>query len=189
MGIEKLKGSLLSEANEDAQKIVGAAETHVRGMLEEERSKKSAMKKDAEKDIGRLLEEQRNERIAWARLESKRVVAEAREDAIKEVLGDFFESLNSVRKSPEYKKFLAKEAVTAAAELGGNVVIHVVKGDKQNIPTIKSAKVVEDLDCLGGAIVETTNGKIRIDLTLETLFETSKDDIRKQISDKLFGGK
>jgi V/A-type H+-transporting ATPase subunit E len=188
MGIERLKGSLLTEANEDAQKIVQAAEAHVAGMLEEERSRRAQMKKEAEAEVERLLEEQRNERIAWARLESKRIVAEGREDAIKNVLEEFFEELKGIRKTPEYRRFLSKAVAAAAAELGGDVTIRVVKGDKALLSALK-ARVVEDLDSVGGAIVESPDGKIRVDMTLETLFESRRDDIRKQIYEKLFGEK
>jgi V/A-type H+-transporting ATPase subunit E len=189
MGIERLKGSLLSEANEDARKIVEAAETHVSRMLEEERSRIAARKKESDREIEKLLEEQRNERIAWARLESKRLMAEAREDAIKNVLEEFFDSLEGVRTTPEYRKFLAKAVPEAASELGNSVTVRVLKGDKALLPALKGAKVKEDLDALGGAIVESEDGKIRIDLTLETLFEARRDEIRKRIYDKLFGGK
>src|SRR5512135_3159360 len=130
MGIEKLKGSLISEASQDARKIVDSAEASAKGILDEERSRRAALKKEAEKDVERLLEEQRNERIAWARLESKRVMAEAREDAIKDVLEDFFGSLGSVRKSPEYKKYLSSAVAEAVGELGAGSVVRVVKGDK-----------------------------------------------------------
>lgn len=188
MGIERLKGSLLSEASEDAKKIVEAAESHVSRMVEDERSRKASMKKDADREIEKLLEEQRNERIAWARLESKRILAESREDAIKGVLEEFFDSLEGARKAPEYKKFLAKAVPQAAQELGGSVNIRVLKGDKALLPAVKGAKVFEDLDALGGAIVESADGKIRIDLTLETLFEARRDEIRKTIYEKLFKG-
>lgn len=188
MGIERLKSSLLSEASEDAQKIIAAAESHVRNMVEEERSRRASMKKEAEKDVARLLEEQRNERIAWARLESKRLLAEAREDAIKEVLEEFFNSLGKVRGTPEYKRFLKKAVADAAAELGGNVKIHLMKGEKSLVSAPKGAVVAEDLAGLGGAMVESRDGKIRVDATLETLFEARRDEIRKRIYDSLFGG-
>ncbi|MEW6721694.1 MAG: V-type ATP synthase subunit E, partial [Candidatus Micrarchaeota archaeon] len=146
-----------------------------------------SMKKEAEADVAGALAEQRNERIAWARLESKRILAEAREDAIKAVLEDFFESLKDVRRSAEYKKFLAGAASSASAELGPGTTIHVVKGDKALLGP--KLKVVEDLDGLGGALAESADGKIRIDLTLETLFESQRDDIRKKVHEALFGGK
>lgn len=188
MGIEKLKSSLLSEANEDAQKIVEAAESHVKGMLSEERSRKTAMREKAEKDVERLLKEQRNERIAWARLESKRIIAEAREDALKNVLEQFFEDLKGVRKSPEYKRFMKAAVSEAAAELGRGAVVHLAKGDKKTVPVPRGCKVSEDLAGLGGVMVESADGKIRMDLTLETLFDIRRDDIRKEVSEKLFGG-
>lgn len=189
MGIEKLKGSLLSEANEDARKITETAEAHVRGMVEEERSKASAIKRDAEVEVERLMEEQRNERLAWARLESRRILAEAREDAIKGVLDDFFDVLKSAKNSPEYKKFISKAIAEAVAELGSDVTIRVLKGERKFVPALKNVNIVENLDALGGAIVESSDGKILIDLTLETLFESKRDEIRKQVNDKIFGGK
>ncbi len=188
MGIEKLKGSLLSEAQEDAQGIISAAQAQAMKMVDDESAKVSTMRKDAETDAERMLGEQRNERLAWARLESKRVMSEAREDAIKEVLESFFDALKDARKSSEYKKFLAKAVADAVSELGPGCTIHIVKGDKSLLGASKSAKIVEDLEGLGGALVESGNGKMRIDLTLETQFETKRDDVRKMIYERLFSG-
>jgi V/A-type H+/Na+-transporting ATPase subunit E len=189
MGIEKLRGSLLSEAQEDAQKMIKDAQDQATKIEEEERGKRSTLKKDAEGEVERMLGEQRNERLAWARLESKRVMSEAREDAIREVLESFLDALKGARKTPEYKKYLAKAVAQACSELGSGAIIHIAKGDKSLLGPIKSAKVVEDLDGLGGARIESSSGKMLIDMTLETLFESRKDDIRKMIYDKLFGEK
>jgi len=189
MSIEKLKNSLLSEANEEAEKIVASAQAHVDNMLNEERSKSAALRTEAEMEVSKLLAEQYNERTAWARLEAKRILAEAREDAIENVLEDFFESLSKIRKSPEYKSFLKVSVEKASSELGGSVTIHILKGDKECLPKLKGASIVEDLEGLGGAMVESSDGKVRVNLTLETLFETRRDELRKQIFQKLFESK
>ncbi|MBD3210403.1 hypothetical protein GF318_03405 [Candidatus Micrarchaeota archaeon] len=189
MEIEKLKGSLLSEAEAEAEKIVGTAQADAKAMLSTERAKLSALREKAEEEVEKTLEEQRNERIAWARLEAKRVLAEAREDTIAGVIDQFFQELKNVRKSADYKKLLKESVPSAAKELGKGSVVHVVKGDKAKLPKITGAKVKEDLKGLGGALVESPGGSIRIDLTLETLFESRRDELRKSISDKLFGGK
>lgn len=187
MGIEKLRNSLLSEAKEEASKIVQTAEKEAEAMLQQEKAKQNARKQDAEKEVERSLEEQRNERIAWARLEAKRIRAEAREDAIKNVLEGFFDALAKARGSPEYKKFMKDSTTQAAKDLGGKVIIHVKKGEKKLVPKIKGAKIVEDLNALGGAVVESTDGKVRMDLTFESLVDSKRDDIRKQIAEKIFG--
>lgn len=189
MGIEKLKGSLLSEAGDDAKRILAESEAEARKILGQERERAANLKKETEKEVEATLQEQRNERIAWARLESRRILAEAREDAIKGVLEEFFDSLGNVRRTAEYRKFLAEAVPSAAEELGGGSTIHVLKGDKALLALPKGAKAVEDLEGLGGAMVESADGKIRIDLTLETLFEARRDEVRKSIHESLFGGK
>ena len=50
MGIERLTSSLLKEADEEASRIVEAAEGHVRKMKEDERAKVASLKKKAEKE-------------------------------------------------------------------------------------------------------------------------------------------
>jgi len=189
MGIEKLKNSLLSEATGEAEKIVQTAEAHVKSMLEEERAKRKQMEEEAEKEIGKLLEDQKNERIAWARLEAKRINAEAREDAIGNVLEDILAELKSARGSPEYREFLKRAVPDAVSELGKGSKVHVLKGEKKLLPKLSGAAVSEDLTGLGGALVESEDGKIWIDLRLETLFDSRRDEIRKRIDEKLFGGK
>lgn len=189
MGIEKLRHSLLSEAKEEADEIIQSAEAQAGRMLQEEEAKREAMKASAEQEVEDMLDGQRNERIAWARLEAKRIGAEAREDAINSVMDSFFDTLAKARGSAEYKKFLKGAIAEAASDLGGKVVIHVVKGEKALSPKIKGAKIVDDLDALGGAVVETSDGRIRVDLTMETLVDTRRDEIRKKIADRLFGEK
>ena len=191
MGIERLTSSLLKEADEEAARLVEAAEGHVRKMKEDERAKIASLKKKAEKEAEKLLAEQRNERLAWARLEAKRVVSEAREDAINSAIDDIFSSLKELKKSREYKNFMSKSISAAVKELGGTrLTVHVGKGDKKLLPKLpKTCRVATDLDALGGAVIETSDGKMKIDLTLETLIELRRDELRKMISDELFGGK
>jgi len=191
MGIEKLTSSLLEEAREEASKIVEAAESHVREMKAREREKMAGMEKQAEKEVGNVLKDQRNERLAWARLEAKRITAEAREDAINNAIEDIFDSLGEIRKSKEYKDFMSRSVKAAMDELQGEkLTVHVLKTDKKLLPKLpKGCRVLTDLDSLGGIMIETGDGKMRADLTLETLFELRRDELRKKISTELFGEK
>jgi len=187
MGIEKLTSSLLKDAQDEAAEIVKVAEGHVRQMKADERAKLVSLEKQAEAEVEKVLKEQRNERLAWARLEAKRLVSEAREDAINNAIDAIFSSLNELRKSKEYKDFVSKNVSAAVKELGGKITVHVVKADKNLLPKLpKGCKVAADLDALGGAILETQDGKMRIDLTLETLMELKRDELRKRISAELF---
>jgi V/A-type H+-transporting ATPase subunit E len=187
MGIEKITSSLLADAKKEADEILGNAELSAERMLSQEKSKRTLLLSQAEEQVEKTLEEHRRERLAWARLEAKRISAEAKEDAIKGVFDDLFEMLGEVRKSDEYKKFMKSAVSSAIAELKGkDVVVHCIKGEKSLLPSEK-AKAIEGLEATGGAVVETADGKIRIDLTLEALLGMKREALRKQIYLQLFG--
>jgi V/A-type H+-transporting ATPase subunit E len=187
MGIERLTSSLISDANKEAEEIVKNAEWHASQMLEDERKKNDQYIEKAKTDVELSLTEQQNERFAWARLEAKRIMAEAHEDAIKNTLEDFFILLKKVRSMSEYKKFIKSAISEAVADLGDNAItVHVCKGDAQLIGKISNCKIKEDLQGFGGVIVEGSEGQVRVNMALETLFESKRDDLRKQIYDALF---
>jgi len=104
MGIEKLKSSLIKEANDEAEKLIIAAELQVKNLLNDEKSQANAEKAQVEKEISVILNERKGERLAWARLEAKRIIAEAKEDVIKASMDTFFEKLIDSKKGQNYKK-------------------------------------------------------------------------------------
>jgi V/A-type H+-transporting ATPase subunit E len=187
MSINRITSSLLAEARKEAEEIVKAAELQATKMIEEEKAKKTALLKVAEDEIKKILKEREKERIAWAHLEAKRILAEAREDAIKSALETFFSLLKEIREHKEYPNFLRNCLEKALEELATkDVIVHTVKGDKKYLTSF-NGKIVEDLDSFGGLVVETADNKIRINLTVEELFEVKRDNFRKKIYEKLFG--
>lgn len=188
MGISKeFRDSIIREAEEEAKGVVSEAEAKGNAIMSEERNRSQQKLKAAEEEAKRMMEAQRKERIAWARLESKRIIAEAKEDAINNSLEDFFKMLSVFRNMNGYTAFLNKVVKNAIEEFGEkpeNLVVHVVKGDRKVLSSI-TAKIVEDLDGFGGAIVERKDGSVRVNATLETLFENKREGIRKEVYEKL----
>jgi vacuolar-type H+-ATPase subunit E/Vma4 len=187
MGVEKLTTSLVGEASKEAEEIVKTAQWHVDKMLSDEQSKESSFKEEAKTEVKSRLDEQKNERLAWARLEAKRIIAESKEDAISNSLEDFFSQLKGICKEKSYKTFLKKSVQDAVKELGGKPVVHITKADATALGKVNGCKVISDLDALGGAIVEAEDKSVRIDLRLETLFELQRDNLRKEVYERLFG--
>jgi len=186
MGIEKLTTSLIEEANKEAAEIVKTAEWHVEQMRKDEQSKEGSLKDTAREEVKKSLNEQKNERLAWARLEAKRIIAEAKEDAISNSLEGFFSELKGIGKDAAYREFLKVSVEDAVKELGGKTIIHVRKEDAPVLGKQEGNRVATDLEGLGGAIVESEDGSVRIDLRLETHFELERDALRKEVYTKLF---
>lgn len=186
MGIERIASSLVDDAKKEADEIVKSAEWHLEKMVAEERSKKAPLIKQAEAEIARLLEEKKNERLAWARLEAKRMYAEACDDAIRAVLDEFFTLLEKVRMHSAYPNFLKTILMKGLKEFGeGTPIIHIVKGDGKHLKDFKG-KVIEDLKGFGGLLIESEDGKIMVDMRVETLFGEYREELRKHIYENLF---
>jgi vacuolar-type H+-ATPase subunit E/Vma4 len=190
MTMNKLISSLVSDAKKEAEGIIRTAESDVEKLIAEEKAKRAILLREADSDCGRILEDQKRERVAWARLEARRVLAEAREDAINGTLGEMYTMLADLRKSPDYGSFVKEGVARAVSELGSEdeLIVHVAKGDKKYVSKFKG-EVREDLDAVGGVLVERADGKVCVNLTLESVLETRKDELRKKIYEKLFESK
>lgn len=192
MGIERLTTSLLVEAKKEADGLVKAAEWHLEKMLMEEKAKRAILLKKAEEDAVLLVEEQCKERLAWASLESRRILGEAREDAINAVLEDLYAMLGEVARKAEYKDFLRRTVANALDEMRTcpSLSIRCRKIDTPIVQAVignTSVAIDDTLDSTGGFIIESRDGRIRINITLEALFDAKREDLRKLIYQKLFG--
>ncbi len=178
MDIEK---KIVEEATSKAYSIMkDAKEQRARALREEE----SKLKKDYKQEIEqfeKLLSERKKEELASARLESKRIIDNAYEEKFRESLDMIAEEFKSFRKTKEYSKWLnnlLKKAVKELGETEGNSILHLHKGDKKLVKT--KAKVVEDLDDLGGLILERKDGKVRVNYSFSQILESSRELLREK---------
>jgi len=187
MTMNKLISSLVSDSKSEAEGIIKSAESDVERFLAEEKAKRAILLREADSECGLMLSEQKRERIAWARLEGRRILAEAKEDAIIATLGSMYEMLAELKKSSAYGNFVKEAIARAVAELSNEdeLVLHIAKGDKKYAGKFKG-EVLEDLDAVGGVLVERADGKVCVNLTLESVLEARKDDLRKKIYETLF---
>jgi len=97
-----------------------------------------------------------------------------------------YKKLLTLRETPGYSKFLTQRVKEGLEELSvSNPVVHVCKGDKKFLKGIK-AKVAEDLSGMGGAVIESADGTVRVDCSLETLFEDKRELLRKKLYERMF---
>ncbi|MFH2105966.1 MAG: V-type ATP synthase subunit E [Candidatus Micrarchaeota archaeon] len=186
MGIEKLTSVIISDANKQAEDIVNSAANQAKQMIHEENAKSLLMLRSSEESLRSQMEAHRDERISWARLESKRISAEANEDAISNSLEMFFDLLKKSKGSRKYKAFIESCVSKAGEELGQNPTFYVCKGEKSLLPKGLKGKVVESETLLGGLVAESTDGKFRLDMSFDSLFAFQKDELRKQVYQMLF---
>lgn len=187
MGFEELAGELHRNAEAEGKKIISAAQKNAHKAEAEAQLKAEESLRTAKKEAQSYARQEAGERLTSAKLAAKKITDEAKDDAVggslHQVWGAFKQ--NSLRKSA-YPQLLQKLIAEGLRELGANeAVLYVRDEDKPLVSGYRTARLPQQYS--GGAILESANGKIRVNKTLEEAFAQKKEGLRKKIYDKLFG--
>jgi len=188
MPVEKLGSSLLADARKEANAKIRNAEKQAEELLSHAEKEWMEKEKEVLKQTEEMIKEERKERLAWARLEGKRRIEEAKDEVVKKVMDALADRFKRYRRSAEYRNFLKGLVKKAEVEIGKKgMVIHVAEGDGKIVKGMGSVK--EDLDSLGGVVVESRDGSVRVDYSFESLMEMKKEEIRRIVYDGVFKGR
>ncbi|MCX6773161.1 MAG: V-type ATP synthase subunit E family protein [Candidatus Micrarchaeota archaeon] len=187
MGFEELATELHKSAESEGRKLIAAAEKNAHKYEEEAKEKAEELLRDAKKDAQAYSKQESAERLTSAKLAAKKIVDEARDDAVEASLHQVWNAFKaSSLKKATYPALLQKLIADGIRELGSNdAVVYVRDEDKPLVAGYKTAKLPAQYT--GGAILESANGKIRVNRTLEEVFAQKKSEMRKKIYDSLFG--
>ena len=192
MGMEKISEAILDKVRAEAQDVIKEAEEKAREGIEKAKKQQEAK-----------LEEGKNKLIEEAKEEATRILAQASISARQELLtmktGIIDEIINRVKKelsdssSGEISPLnLIKEAIDAIGI--DKARVYVVPKDVATVQKLinedkeLASKIIEirEFDCLGGAMVEDIDGRIRIDNTYDTRLEMLLPRLLPEIGKELF---
>jgi len=187
MGFEELATELHKGADSEGKKITHAAERNAGKIVDEAKEKAEEIVKAAKKEATDFAKQEASERITSAKLAAKKAVDEARDEAVEgsmEQLWQRFKS-DSMKKSV-YPGLMGRLVAEGMAELGASQAVAYARGEDAQYA--KSAGEVRKLppEYCGGVIVESKDGKVRVNKTLEEIFAQKKPALRKEIYDRLF---
>lgn len=187
MGFEELAGELHKNAEAEGRKLTAAAERNAKKSEEEAQQKADELLRSSKKEAQAYAKQESAERLTSAKLAAKKIVDEAKDDAVEASLHQVWNAFKaaSLRKGT-YQQLLQKLINEGMKELGSqDAVLYVRDEDRQLVSGYRTAKLPPQY--CGGAILESTNGKVRVNKTLEEAFAHEKSNLRKKIYDKLFG--
>jgi V/A-type H+-transporting ATPase subunit E len=187
MGLDSLKREIEREAEAEGRKILDDAERESRETVKGAEKGAKLKETDAEAEAQKLLASEKSERIVATRLEAKKIRADAKEEAIKESLGSVWKQFAALPKGKEYPALLGRLVSDGTREIGAGAKVYVRKEDRGLLKDMGADLAEKPIGCAGGAIIESADGKVRVDNTLEQLFEEKREEIRKEIYGRLFG--
>lgn len=164
------------EANKEAERIKAEAKEEANRILENAR-------KEAEEEAERL----RRQEISGLNLEMKRELLSKKKELPELVYDKLEEKVKDMDK--ETKKKLLSSLVKNNASSGN--VVYSSKDDedvvKEIVSDMNGVEYAGNVDCLGGVIIESKGGEMRINLTFDEMLKQLYDEKMFDVSKILFG--
>jgi vacuolar-type H+-ATPase subunit E/Vma4 len=186
MGFEELAGELSKGAEAEGRKLIHAAEKNAGKIVEDAKEKAEEAVKAAKKEATEFAKQEASERTTSAKLAAKKAVDEARDEAVEASMGQLWQKFKSdSMKKSVYPGLIEKLVAEGMAELGtSNAIVYARSEDAQYVKVEETRKLPSEY--CGGVIVESKDGKVRVNKTLEEIFAQKKPALRKEIYDRLF---
>lgn len=203
-GKEKIVSSIMSDAQIKAEAILTKAEKEKESILSEGEvqsvSEKERILETAEKQAKMRYQQI----ISEAKMNSRRMELEAREEMIEEAFQKAEEKLKMIASSDasEYKASLEKVITEAGVEIGGGNLLVLIKKDDEakiagSLPSIEKSisektgnvtklEMGENIPNIGGAILKTKNGEIEVNNTIEARMLRFKKSLRSEVAGIFF---
>lgn len=203
-GTEKIVSSIMSEAQIKADTILEKAEEENKLILDKGQNEALLEKEHILEDAKKQSNMKYQQLISEAKMNSRRMELEAREEIIEDAFKKAEDKLKEIASSDaaEYKESLKKIITEAATEIGGGELMVLLKDSdvtkiRDTLPAIaqdvatKTGKQTalelgENIKTIGGAVVRTKNGEIEVNNTIEARMSRFKKDLRSKVAAVLF---
>ncbi len=201
-GAELIIQEINREAEQKIQYILSEAQREAERLKEEAKKRAEAKAEWILRKAKTQAEIEKQRIIANAKLEVRKRKLAVQEELISQVIESLKERLANLPED-EYFPMLVELTVKAVEELGVDKV--VVRSNERTLKLIverltefreklkealgKDVEVIigEPVQTIGGVIVESADGKVRVDNTFEARIERFESELRATIAKALFG--
>ncbi len=186
MGFEELASELHKGAEAESKKIAHASESEAKKIVKKAHNDAQAMLQQAKSDAAEFVKQESSEKLTSAKLSAKKIVDEAKSDAVEVSLKQVWQAFreNALLKE-NYPAILSRLIESGLSELGSRqAIVYVRDQDKELVQGFSTKSLPKQYS--GGAIIESEDGKVRVNKTLEEIFSGKQPELRKKAYDKLF---
>ncbi len=191
MSLETVVEDIREQARARAEEVREEAEAEAEEILAAAEADAEEIRAEILDDAERQIEQEREQRMSSAKLEAKQSRLEARRDILQNVRDDVEEEIATL--PDEEREELTRALLDAAAaeiDDGASVEVYGRADDQELLESLLTEydgfEYAGEFDCLGGVVVESTESRVRIKNTFDSIIEEVWEDNLREISDKLF---
>ena len=183
MTLETVIQAIQSKGKAETDQILAEAQSERERMLADIRKEGQASLADLEQRARETAERRRVQELARAELEARKTVLAAQRQDLDDVYQRALSRLGSLRENPEFLRLLL--AATAAEWRGGGKVYSAAK-DEPVVRAIVGSAYAGHIDASGGIIIESADGKRRVDLRYESILRDVWNDSVREVAEILW---
>ncbi|RUM34219.1 MAG: V-type ATP synthase subunit E [Archaeoglobus sp.] len=187
MPLEVVIEEIQKKGGEQVQQIINEAKAEAEEIIAEAKAEAEEIINKAREDAEKEAERYRRQEISSVNLEMKRLLLNKRKEVLEEVFKLVEDRIKKM--DPEEKKRLLSKLIDSC-ELE-EAVVYSNKDDENAVREVISGKkgyrYGGNIDCLGGVILESTDGEVRINLTFDDLLAQVYENKMSEVSKILFG--
>ena len=182
MALDAVVEAVLATSKDKVAQITGEADQEVARILNEARERAAEIKSRKEAEVGHTVEAIERREISSANLEVKRSELNVHKDLLEQARVKLLGKLESLPKKDN-------EAMLTKLLEPYDLKAMKVFSNKRDEAFISSLapNYGGNLDIIGGAVIESSDGALRYDLTYETLAREVFNNRMKEVSKVLFG--
>lgn len=186
MTLDTLVEEIRKKSDDQVKEIKEEGQKEADRIIAEAKEESNKILEDARKEAGDEAERLKRQEISSLNLEMKREALAKRKELAEQVFEKLQESVKEM--DAETKKNLLSNLIKNNISAGN--VVYSNKDDEGVVKEVVSDEDVEyggNIDCLGGVVVESEGGEVRINLTFDEMLNQLYDEKMNEVTKILFG--
>ncbi len=189
MGLEQLCAEIESRSHTQALAAIKVAHEEAKRILDNAHAQGERTLEAARAEAQAFSSAEASSRLTSCQLEASRHLIESREEAVRQCLDQVWAWYAQSPRRAGYAAKLKGWAQKALDELDApGAVLRANEADSEILRSADFKVSKKTLECAGGVRVETSDGRIAVDYTLESQFERKREELLHLIHQKLFAG-
>lgn len=184
MGLETVLERIRDTGKSEAEAIVAEARRERERLMEAARAEGKALHGRREAEARDQAERRRVQDLARAELDAKRLVLGAQEEALRTVRERVRQRLAASSDAEALRKLLARHA-----EEWRSGRVYASARDASTVRSVVGDRFAGTIESLGGVVIESADGRMRLDLTYDSILDDLWEDILKEVAQTLWPSK
>ena len=197
-GLVAIASEILEDVKNESEKIIREAETKAKEILKQAKTEAEKRHADNIAEAKKKSEQEYNKTKSLTAIEIRNVHLQAKEEQLNSVFDEAVARLKKFVDSKNYFDYILSFVEEAAKNIESDKLVIYVNSKDQNLFKTSQLEDLskkldkkltlskEAIECMGGCIVKTPDGKLSHDNTFENRLQVLKPNIRVKLEKMLF---